>query len=77
MIVIDEIEYESYYDLCKAYNISFAELIKYRMKHKDISEWDLLSHFINDLCFVLNIGEYLIMPKETDNEKLRNQNKEQ
>ena len=46
MIVLNNVRYESWYELCRAYNISYAELLKFRITNKNISELEILEHFI-------------------------------
>ncbi len=61
MVVINEIKYESYYEVCKAFDISYAEFINYRRSNNDISELELLGHFIPNIAVSMKTGEYVIM----------------
>ena len=63
MIVIDNIKYNSYLEVCKAYNISYTEFINFRRKNKDISELQFLGHFIENIAFNMKNGEYAIIRK--------------
>lgn len=48
MIVINNVKYKFLFELCQAYDISYAELIKFRTNNKSISELELLGHFIEN-----------------------------
>ncbi len=61
MIVINNTKYESYLDFCKAFDISYAEFINYRRGNNDISELELLGHFIPNIAVSMKTGEYVIM----------------
>ena len=65
MIKINSIEYESYYDMCKALNISYADFINYRRLHKDIDELSLLGHFIDNIACSLSTGEYATFERKS------------
>lgn len=64
MFIIDGVKYESYYEVCKAYGISFSELLKYKKDHSDINELELLGHFIDNIAYCMKNGEYNIFPKK-------------
>ena len=64
MVVINEIKYESYYEVCKAFDISYAEFINFLKKNKDVSELDLLGHFIADIAMNMKTGEYAVIPQK-------------
>ena len=49
MVIIDGVKYESYYDVCKAYGISFSKFLKYKKENTGINELELLGHFINNI----------------------------
>lgn len=58
MIKINSFEYESYYAMCNALNISYVDFINYRRLHKDIDELSLLGHFIKNIAVNMKTGEY-------------------
>lgn len=61
MVVINKVKYESYLEVCKAFDISYVDLIKYRQINAGISELELLGHFINNIAYRVDIGEYVIV----------------
>ena len=65
MIVLNNVRYESWYELCQAYNISYAELIKFRMNNKDINELEILDHFIGNVAMCMRDGRYATLKKDT------------
>ncbi len=65
MIVINKVEYKSLYELCQAYNICYAELIKFRTNNKNISELELLGHFIENIAFSMKDGSYVTLVNKT------------
>ena len=58
MIVLNNVRYESWYELCQAYNISYAELLKFRMDNKDIDELEILEYFIGNAAMCMRDGRY-------------------
>ncbi len=64
MVIINKIKYESYYEVCKAFNISYAEFINFRRMNKDISELELLGHFIVNIAVSMRTGEYVVIPRK-------------
>lgn len=60
MLVINSIEYDSYFDMCKDYNIDYGTFIKYKRNHSDISQLELLGHFIPNLAVRMDNGHYFI-----------------
>ena len=64
MVIINKIKYESYYEVCKAFNISYAEFINFRRMNKDISELELLGHFIVNIVVSMRTGEYVVIPRK-------------
>ena len=61
MVVINKVKYESYLEVCNAFDISYVDLIKYRQINAGISELELLGHFINNIAYRVDIGEYVIV----------------
>ena len=60
MLVINSVEYNSYFDMCKDYNIDYKNFIEYKNTHSDISELELLGHFIPNLAVRMDDGQYFI-----------------
>lgn len=60
MIVIDSVNYESYLEICKAYEIDFKEFLNYKRQNPEISEWDLLAHFLGNVGVCMEDGSYFI-----------------
>lgn len=60
MLVINSVEYNSYFDMCKEYNIEYKTFIEYKRNHSDISELELLGHFIPSIACRLDNGQYFI-----------------
>lgn len=60
MLVINSVEYDSYFDMCKDYNIDYRNFIKYKKANTDISELDLLGKFIPNLTVRMDNGHYFI-----------------
>ena len=69
MIIINNTKYESYFELCKAYNISYAEFIKFRTNHKNIGELELLGNFIENIGFSMKEGNYITFSADDTKEK--------
>lgn len=65
MIVLNNVRYDSWYELCQAYNISYDELLKFRMNNKDINESEILEHFIGNVAFCVKDGRYAILEKDS------------
>ena len=65
MIVLNNVRYDSWYELCQAYNISYAELLKFRMNNKDINELEILEHFIGNIGYCMSDGRYATLKKDT------------
>lgn len=63
MIVLNNVRYESWYELCRAYNISYAELLKFRINNKNISELEILEHFIGNVAMCMRDGRYATFKK--------------
>lgn len=63
MVVIDDVKYESYYDVCKAYGINFSEFLAYKKENAGINELELLGHFINNIAYCMKTRECNIFPK--------------
>ena len=63
LIVLNNVRYESWYELCQAYNISYAELLKFRMNNKDINELEILEHFIGNIGSCMSDGRYATLKK--------------
>ena len=60
MLVINSVEYNSYFDVCKAYNIDYRNFIEYKKRHPDISELELLGNFIPNLAVQMDNRHYFI-----------------
>ena len=65
MIVLNNVRYESWYELCRAYNISYTELLKFRMNNKNISELEILEHFIGNVAMFIRDGRYATFKKDS------------
>ena len=59
MLVINSVEYDSYIDMCKAYNIDCKEFFEYKKNNSDISTLDLLGHFIPNIGVCMDNGHYI------------------
>ena len=68
MVVINNVEYKSFYELCQAYDISYAEFIKFRTNNKNISELELLGHFIDNIAFSMKDGTYVTLTEKSNND---------
>lgn len=64
MVIIDGVKYESYYDVCKAYDISLSEFLKYKKDNSGINQLELLGHFIDNIAYCMKNGEYDIILKK-------------
>ena len=51
MIFIDGKEYINYKEICKEFNIDYNDFENYMNKNKNISQYELLRHFIPNLKF--------------------------
>lgn len=60
MLVINSVEYDNYFDVCKDYGIDYKDFIKYKKSHSDISELELLGNFIPNLIVRVDNGHYFI-----------------
>ena len=60
MLVINSVEYDSYYDICKSYDIDYKNFIEYKKSHPDINELELLGNFIPNLAVRMDNGHYFI-----------------
>ena len=63
MVIINSAIYNSYFDVCKAYNIDYQEFIDYKRINPDICELDLLGHFIPNIAVRLDNESYIIRDK--------------
>ena len=66
MVVINDVEYKSFYELCQAYDISYAEFIKFRTNNKNINELELLGHFIDNIAFSMKDGTYVTLTEKSN-----------
>ena len=65
MIVLNNVQYESWYELCQAYNISYAELIKFRINNKNTDTLEILEHFIGNVGYCMSDGRYVTFEKDS------------
>ena len=63
MLIINSIEYNSYFDMCKAYNIEYKSFVQYKRNYPNISELELLGHFISNIAVRMDNGHYYIESK--------------
>ena len=68
MVVINNVEYKSFYELCQAYDISYAEFIKFRTNNKNINELELLGHFFDNIAFSMKDGTYVTLTEKSNND---------
>jgi hypothetical protein len=66
ILVINSLTYESYFDICKAYDIDYKEFLEYKKSNLDISELQLMGHFIQDIGCRMDTGEYVLYHKYND-----------
>lgn len=66
-LVINDIEYDSYYSMCGAFGVDFKEFMNYKRTHKDISEMDLLWEFLGKpgytIGYRIDTGAYKLRKK--------------
>lgn len=63
MLIINSVEYASYLDICKAYNIDYKSFVEYKLNNSNISELELLGHFISNIAVNMSNGNYFIRDK--------------
>lgn len=63
MVIINSAIFNSYFDVCKAYNIDYHEFIDYKRINPDICELALLGHFIPNIAVRLDNESYIIRDK--------------
>ena len=63
MLIINSVEYDSYYDMCKSYNIDYKSFVEYKRNNPNISELELLGHFISGIFVSMDNGCYCIESK--------------
>lgn len=59
MLIINSVVYNSYFDMCKEFNIDYKSFIEYKKSNADISELDLLAHFIPNIAVRMDNGNYI------------------
>lgn len=60
MLIIDSVKYDSYFDFCKKYHIKYSDFLNYKRCNPDLSELELLSHFISNIAMEIDTGNYII-----------------
>lgn len=63
MIIINSVKYDSYFDMCKAYNIDYKSFVEYKQNNTNISELELLGYFISNIAVRMDNGNYFIGKK--------------
>lgn len=58
IIKVNDIEYHSYSDFCKAFNIDYKEFMKY--KHESSSQLDLMEHFFSKVIVRMTDSSYRV-----------------
>lgn len=59
MVIINGVSYNDYREICNAFDIDYKDFLTYKLQNSDISELDLLGHFIKYLSYRLD-GVYVI-----------------
>lgn len=59
MIIINNIKYNNYIEMCEAFNINPKEFFEFKRNNISLNEIDLLYHFIPDIGISLETGNYI------------------
>ncbi len=58
MATIDGAKYSSYMEMCKAFYFDYQEFMNYKKQNTEISELELLGHFIRPMEYRMIDGTY-------------------
>ncbi len=60
IIKVNDIEYHSYSDFCKAFNINYKEFMNYKHENPNISQLDLLGHFFDKVLVRMDDSSFFV-----------------
>ena len=60
MLIVYSVKYNSYFDLCKKYHIKYSDFLNYKRCNLDLSEFELLGHFISNIVMEIDTGNCII-----------------